>query len=143
MYNAPKTCQSLDNLRFLNYKKQVNKNKLTSASGLGLCALPPTSDSAKYQSYRSYQQIQKWLGNDNDPTSWGYIRNNYLIPVVKDKAAAPDKILKLLSCGCKKGCSDRTCVCVKARLLCSILCSGCNGRDCINVENVIESDESD
>ena len=107
------------------------------------CALPPTSDYAKYQSYRSYHQIQKCLGKDNDPTAWGYIRYIYLIPVVKDKAAAPDKILKLLSCGCKKGCSDRTCVCVKAGLLCSILCSGCNGRNCTNVENVIESDESD
>ena len=143
MYNAHKTCQSLDNMRFLIYKKQVNKNKLISASGLELCALPPTSDSAKYQSYRSYHQIQKWLDNDNDPTSWGYTRNNYLIPVVKDKAAAPDKILKLLSCGCKKGYSDRTCVCIKANLLCSILCSGCNGRDRTNVEYVIESEESD
>ena len=42
-----------------------------------------------------------------------YVRDTYLIPVVKDKAAAPDKILKLISCGCKQGCTDTTCVCVK------------------------------
>ena len=134
---------TLDDLRFINYKKQVNRKKLTSASGLELRALPPTSDSPKYQSYRSYHQVQKWLGNDNDPTVWGYVRDTYLIPVVKDKAAAPDKILKLISCGCKQGCTDKTCVCVKAGMFCTILFSGCNGRDCTNVENVIEPDETD
>ena len=72
-----------------------------------------------------------------------YVRDTYLIPVVKDKAAAPDKILKLISCGCKQGCTDKICVCVKAVMSCTILFSGCNGRDCTNVENVIEPDETD
>lgn len=138
VYNAPQTTQTLDDLRYANYKKQVNKKSLTSATGLELRALPPTSDSAKYQSYRAYYQIQKWLGNYLNPTDWGWMRNEYLIPVVKDKAAAPDKILKLISCGCKQGC-HKTCMCRKAGMFCTILCSGCNGRDCTNLENV-ESD---
>ena len=136
VYNAPSTSETLNDLRYANYKKQVNKKGLTAATGLELKALPPMSDSAKYHSYRAYNQVQKWLGNDIiSPTDWGWARSEHLIPVIKDQAAAPDKILKLISCGCKQGCS-RNCECRKAEVFCTILCSGCNGRDCENIENV-------
>ena len=137
MYNAPKSTETLDDLRFMFYKKQVNKT-LTSKTGFELKSLPPSSDSAKYHSFRVYYQIQKWLGNDQiNPTDWGWVKKEHLIPLVKDKAAAPDKILRIISCGCKHGCSDKSCVCVKAGMVCTILCSGCNGRDCNNCENVM------
>ena len=45
-------------------KKQVNKKGLTAATGLELNALPPTSYSVKYHTYRAYYQVQKWLSND-------------------------------------------------------------------------------
>ena len=133
LYNAPKKLKTLDDLRYESYKKRVRKS-LTSKTGFELKSLPPTSDSAKYHSYRAYYQIQLWLGNKQiNPTDWGWVRNEYyLVPIIKDRAAAPDKVLKLISCGCKHGCSDKSCFCVKAGLKCSILCSGCNGRDCSN-----------
>ena len=99
--------------------------------------LPPTSDAAKYHSYRAYYQVQQWLGNELPPTEWGWTRisqNENLVPVVKDKPAAPQKVLKLISCGCKQGC-NRNCKCRKAGLLCTPLCSGCNGTDCTNSEH--------
>ena len=130
------TSETLNDLRYANYKKQVNKKGFTAATGLELKALPPTSDLAKYHSYWAYYQVQKWLGNDIiSPTDWGWARSEHLIPIIKDQAAAADKILKLISCGCKQGCS-RNCKCRKAELFCTILCSGCNGRDCANIENV-------
>ena len=136
VYNAPSTFKTLNDLRYANYKKQVSKKGLTAATGFELKVLPPTSDSAKYHSYRAYYQVQKWLGNDIiNPIGWGWTRSEHLIPVIKDQAAAPDKILKLISCGCKQGCS-RNCKCRKVELFCTILCSGCNGRDCLNIENV-------
>ena len=143
IYNAPKKAETLDDLRFEFYKRRVKKT-LTSKTGFELRSLPPTSDSAKYHSYRVYYQVQLWLGNNLiDPTDWGWVRNEYLIPIVKDKAAAPDKVLKLISCGCKHGCSDKSCSCVKAGLKCTILCSGCNGRDCSNCEHFSEPEETD
>ena len=133
VYNAPSTSETLNDLKYVNYKNQVNKKGLIAATGLELKALPPTSDSAKYHSYRAYYQVQKWLGNDIiSPTDWGWARSEHLIPVIKDQAAAPDKILKLISCGYKQGCS-RNCKCRKAELFCTILCSGCNDRDCTNI----------
>ena len=143
LYKAPVTCKTLDDLRFWRYKKQVNEKKLTSASGLELRTLPPTSDAAKYHCYRAYLQVQQWLGINMDPTEWGYMRDSYLVPIIKDKPAAPDKVLRLISCGCKQGCTDKTCVCVKAGMFCTILCSSCNGRDCANIEHVHEYDDRD
>ena len=148
MYNSPKKVKTLDDLRFEFYKKRIKKT-LTSKTGVELRSLPPTSDSAKYHSYRAYYQIQLWLGNKQiDPTDWGWVRNGYLVPIVKDREAAPDKVLRLISCGCKQGCSvgsaskKSKCSCVNAGLKCTILCSGCNGRDCDNCDHFIESEET-
>ena len=62
MYNSPQKVKTLDDLRFEFYKKRMKKT-LTSRTGVELRSLPPTSDSAKYHSYRAYYQIQLWLGN--------------------------------------------------------------------------------
>ena len=135
MYNAPDTINSLDDLRYVYYKKQVLAKNIETGSGFDLRALPPTSDAAKYHSYRAYLQVQQWLGNtDILPTDWGWNRSaqtDHLVPISKDYAAAPEKVLKMISCGCKQGCR-RNCRCVKAGLLCTVLCSGCNGLECAN-----------
>jgi len=141
-YTAPATVDSLDELRYVRYKKQVAKKSLTAGTGFDLKSLPPTTDAAKYHSYRAYFQVLKWLGNtDVSPTDWGWTtdaQSGHLVPIVKDQAAAPDKVLKMISCGCKQGC-NRSCKCKKAGLLCTILCSGGNGTDCSNCGR----DESD
>ena len=140
IYNSPLTITSLDDLRYDNYKKQLLTKNLESQSGFDLRALPPTSDVCKYHSYRAYLQVQQWLGNkDISPADWGWVRctpMGYLIPVIKDNAAAPERVLKSISCGCKQGC-NRNCKCRKAGLLCTPLCSACNGIDCSNGPNSV------
>ena len=142
IYSAAANIESLDHLRFVKYKKQVAGKSLTAGTGFDLRSLPPTSDAAKYHSYRTYLEVQKCLGNDNiSPLEWGWTKDSqsgHLVPVVKDQAAAPDKVLRMISCGCKYGCNTR-CKCKNAGLLCTILCSGCNGTACSNCDR----DETD
>ena len=77
-YNAPKKAETLDDLRFEFYKRRVKKT-LTSKTGFELRSLPPTSDSAKYHSYRVYYQVQLWHRNNLiEPTDWGGLEINTL-----------------------------------------------------------------
>ena len=59
IYSAPSNIESLDDLRFVKYKDQIKGLSLTAASGFDLRTLPPTSDTAKYHSYRAYYEVQK------------------------------------------------------------------------------------
>ena len=34
--------------------------------------LPPTSDAARFHSYKVYLQVQAWLGEEMEPTWWGW-----------------------------------------------------------------------
>ena len=135
IYSAPASVKSLDDLRYIRYKQQVAKKSLTAGTGFDLKSLPPTCDAGKYHSFRTYYQVQKYLGNTEIcPLEWGWTRDEksgHLIPIVKDQAAAPEKVLVMISCGCKQGCSWN-CKCKNAGLECTVLCSGCNGRDCLN-----------
>ena len=65
--------------------------------------MPPTSDAAKYHSFRVYYQTQVWLGNiDIRAEEWGWNRNGkHLIPCTMDKIPAPDTLLKVIRCKCK------------------------------------------
>jgi hypothetical protein len=89
-------------------------------------------------------QVQKMLKLDKDPTEWGWIRSQRgLSPLKTMKDPAPASILKLISCGCKKGCGN-ACGCRKAGLKCSILCGFCIGQSCENVPDItVESDNDD
>ena len=51
-------------------------------------------------------------------------------------AAAPSRILDLISCRCKINCSTKKCSCKKAVLPCSTLCKTCKGTDCENATPV-------
>lgn len=51
---------------------------------------------------------------------------------------APQNILDVILCGCKKGC-DRACSCRKAGLLCTQSCKYCLGLNCNNSSNYISS----
>ena len=143
LYGADESTQSLDEHRYAMYNKQITKKSITSINGFELKALPPTSDAAKYHSYRAYLQVQQWKGNtDIRPTDWGWSTSEtadttVLVPTIKDKPDAPDRVLKMVSCGCKKGCEKR-CRCRKAGLLCTSICSGCSGLSCNNSEYDVE-----
>jgi len=139
LYGANGSDDSLNKLRYTFYCKQLAKKCLTSQEGFQLQKLPPTSDAAKYHSYRAYLQVQQWQGNpDIIPTDWGWCFNDGKIsPIIMDSEVAPGRILKLISCGCKQGCRKR-CKCRSNGLKCTNLCSGCNGTSCSNSDTDID-----
>ncbi|GBM99353.1 hypothetical protein AVEN_124420-1 [Araneus ventricosus] len=68
-------------------------------------------------------QIQKWLGHEKNPLEWGWVPTRFgLSPRKMERDAAPESLLKIISCNCKKGCKN-ACGCRKADLICSSLCT--------------------
>ena len=127
-------CTSLDKYRYILYMKQVSRKSLTS-DGFKLECLPPTSAAAKYHSYRTYFALQQWLGNDEvTATDWGWeFKDGMLHPIGTDQPVAPERVLRIVSCGCKVSCSNSRCKCRKAGLFCTPMCSTCIGQTCRNV----------
>ncbi|GFX61259.1 uncharacterized protein TNCV_3407331 [Trichonephila clavipes] len=69
-----------------------------------LSSLPPTTYAAFEHLKRVYLQIQIWLGNDVDIDNWGWKHfSNMLIPITMNQLPAPDHLLQILFCNCKKG----------------------------------------
>ena len=60
------------------------------------------------------------------------------MPIKSEKSYAPEKLIKIVYCACKQGCT-RQCSCVKAGLPCSAMCTGCTGT-CTNCEEPLEED---
>jgi len=123
--------QGLDNLRVQKFTEKVAK----SLTFVDPKILPPTSGSAKYHSYRVYLQIQEWKGGDEklNPVEWGWkLDDNCLKPLTMDKVPAPESLLKVVRCTCKKGCKSSICSCKKVGLMCSIACNTCKGVSCEN-----------
>ncbi|GBP81988.1 hypothetical protein EVAR_62864_1 [Eumeta japonica] len=57
--------------------------------------------------------------------------------------SAPESLLKLVSCKCKKGC-QKACECRKIGLKCSVICTNCSGGACDNSQNPShDSDEEE
>ncbi|KAJ8871844.1 hypothetical protein PR048_028184 [Dryococelus australis] len=83
------------------------------------------------------------LYNDLDPCDWGWkLIGNTLQPVATTLPPAPTKLLHLVSCRCKTSCIS--CEYKRANLLCSAMCSQCEGRSCQNTpEFAIEHDDND
>lgn len=80
------------------------------------------------------------LGRKLDPTQFGWrILGDRLTPIPSKLGAAPDSLLKLIRCGCTKGCTIN-CECRRAGLPCRLLCTGCQGQ-CSNAESVDLEDE--
>lgn len=140
LYGAKTNVSTLNEQRYVMYCQQLVQKRLTSPEGFQLQVLPPTSDAAKYHSYRTYLQVQQWLGNETIvPTDWGWcLSDGKLKPVEMDAEVAPACVLRLISCGCKTGCHTK-CTCRNNGLKCSSLCSRCGGNNCSNCE--IDSDE--
>ena len=100
-------------------------------------SLPPTCDAARYHSYRAYHQVQTWLGNDLDPTKWGWllhkVQNSAKLKTVKmQRDPAPASLLKLVKCNCYGKCDKNTCSCRKNGLVCTLACGHCKGITCTN-----------
>ncbi|GFY75699.1 uncharacterized protein TNIN_370461 [Trichonephila inaurata madagascariensis] len=133
VYNAPKSENSIDNLRYTQFIRSTKLNKPVQLSNL-----PPTSVAAHQHINRVYYQVQSWLENDLKPQEWGWIlRNEFLEPITTVLSPSPDELLNTIYCNCKNGCGSR-CECKKSGLQCSSACQ-CNGQACFNASRY-ESD---
>ena len=125
LYGARKIL-SLNKFRYISYNRAICKSTLSSS--LKPESLPPTSAAAKQHSYRTLHTVQQWLGNNFNPTEWGWaLTDDILVPVGTDQPVAPECLLNMVSCGCKAGCG-RACSCRKLGLHCSQMCSHCLGQ---------------
>ena len=130
VYNSGSDCESLDELR----KKKFQGKVIKSLKSVEVKDLPPTSDAARYHSFRVYYQTQVWLGNSKiKPDNWGWkINGKSLIPCTMDNSPAPDALLTVIRCRCKGFCDTQHCSCKKHGLYCTDLCEECQDGACIN-----------
>ncbi|GFT36233.1 uncharacterized protein TNCV_4778601 [Trichonephila clavipes] len=106
-----------------------------------LSSLPPTTDAAFEHLKRVYLKIQIWLGSDVDIDIWGWKQFiNMLIPMAMNQLPAPDHLLQILFCNCKKGCAA-ACVCRKSGLYYSVSCLQCSENSCCNTPSIIQINE--
>ena len=103
--------------------------------------LPPTLDALKQHVLRAHIQASVWGQADIaqqefiDPLLNGYYRDKdeMLKPVTTNSLPAPEAIIEMVRCQCKKDCSSRRCSCKSNDLTCTELCL-CN-TDCQNDED--------
>lgn len=120
MYGDKSGKLSLNEYRCNVFKQSLLKEKSK------LDSLPPTEDSVKWHSFRVYLQIQKWFGNDLNPSEWEWeFKNEFFECIRSQQEPAPESILKIIPCGCIGDCSSARCTCNKADIKCSILCKTC------------------
>uniref|UniRef100_A0A8D8YJ99 Uncharacterized protein n=1 Tax=Cacopsylla melanoneura TaxID=428564 RepID=A0A8D8YJ99_9HEMI len=97
LYGGEHGTPSLDSLRYQLFIKSVVK-----PSQFQLSRLPPTTDAAINHAHRVYLQMQTWLGNALVPTAWGWtLTRTGIAPITTNRSAAPDSILKMISCSRK------------------------------------------
>ena len=140
LYGAPGKIKDLNTLRFNSFIKGTAKK-----TSVLLSSLPPTADAAFEHLKRVYLQIQIWLGNldikNADIKNWGWkYFNNMLIPITINQLPAPDTLLQMLFCNCKKGC-EAACGCRKSGLYCSVACLQCSENSCFNTPPIIQISE--
>lgn len=140
LYKAA-TATTLNRQRYISYNNKLKSAK--ASSKFTLETLPPTSAAARQHSFRAYHAVQQSQGNHLNPLEWGWVTDDDgdLIPVYTDTQVAPDRLLKMISCGCKTGCANQQCSCFKLGIHCSVMCSTCNGQICKNIP--IQSPETD
>ena len=147
LYGAPKMIVSLDDLRYKRFQKASKKSL---QSEVNMATLPPTSSASKQHSFRVYYQIQQWLlpatyefTDVINASKWGWERKNGMLsPIGSLKHVAPDELLKMMACGCKKGCG-KACSCRKTGLKCSALCEICSGLSCTNSADIMHEPDDE
>ena len=86
-----------------------------------------------------------------NPQEWGWkLDEEKFMPIMTDKAPAPDKLLNMIRCNCqvtsKNPCGGHTqCSCRKNGLKCVAACGDCRGMECQNCDTVelASDDESE
>ena len=122
---------TLNQMRAARYTEK----SLAAASVITAESLPPTRDAADLHSLRAYLQVQQWLGNELDPSRYGFcLTKGMFLPVNMSQQVAPEFLLDGIFCKCKGSCDTRSCKCHKAQLFCNKNCGVCEGRVCNNKE---------
>ncbi|KAJ8678207.1 hypothetical protein QAD02_013994 [Eretmocerus hayati] len=134
IYDPGSDSTDLDEMRYRFFRAKTTK------LSFGLEHLPPSNKAAKQHILRAYFQVQLWIGNDTiKATDFGWFesvtssRVRCLKPLyVEDNILIPPKLMEQISCGCKKGCSNKKCSCVRVGMPCTDLCKSCHGTNCEN-----------
>ena len=96
---------NLNNIRYDAFCKKIS----TSSKAVLPENLPPTSDAARFHSFRVFHQVQRWKGVLLPVLDWGWIiKGNFLLPKRMSQAPAPTELLKLIKCNCKSGCAPNS-----------------------------------
>ena len=92
--------------------------------------LPPTQGALRPAVLRAHYQAMVWNNDvvaDPDmpsPENYGWEKNdNRWLPVITKLPPAPEAIIQLVKCGCKKQCVSNRCQCRRNGLPCTDLCS--------------------
>ena len=114
--------------------------------------LPPTHGALVAKIMRAHYQAMVWW-HDNVPqpeipvpTEYGWKEeNDELLPVPSKEKPAPDAILQLVKCGCKKSsCMSSLCSCVQNNLVSTEMCfCGADDDICQITELCLQTYESD
>lgn len=136
-FGAPAKESSLNTYRYHSFLKSVTNIKPD------LSSLPPSEVATKEHSFRTFHQVQLWLGNQLPPELWGWEHKaSNLVPVKTKDTAAPKEILDLVFCRCTTDCSSARCGCKKMAIQCSPLCQNCHGK-CFNGVPVLMHDDEE
>ena len=116
--------------------------------------MPPTTEAFEQNVYRAHFQVSQWYSAlSGDPPHLSVLNygwevddaNKCLIPrnVAEGVPYAPEKILKLVKCGCisQRPCKGANCGCTGHQLPCTIFCACGGGRDSLNPFNTKIIDE--
>lgn len=129
----------LEQMRYDSFIKATTKNK-----AVKLSSLVPTVGALNEHIKRVYLQTQLWLGNKNiNPLDWGWINiEGVLNPIKTPNPPAPEELLKMIFCNCKKGCGS-ACGCRKVGLFCNSTCRTCSGDNCLNSAPIMDQEEDE
>ena len=117
--------KSQQSINALRYEKFWMKSA-TSTIVVQHSSIPPTSAAANYHGLRVYRQVKGWLDVELPPEDWGWkFSAGKLLPIMTDLQPTPQKLLELVRCSCRSGCSNMRCSCKKHGMPCSTTCSEC------------------
>ena len=135
--------RSSDSLAALRYSL-FTKKLIPAVSFVPPERLPPTQSSTRYHCLRVYYQIIVWTGNASgmNVKDWGWkVKSNKMVPIMTNKLAAPDALLKMVHCNCSTACRTLRCSCRGYGLPCSSVCGSCQIQNCENLHNQSSMEE--
>lgn len=131
----PSNVKDLESLRWYMFSKYQHESS----------NLPPTSAALKMKILRSHLVAKIWSQSHlsqidvPDPTKhgWNRLEDGSLKPITTTLPPAPEAVIEMSLCRCKKSCDSKRCTCVKSGLVCTEMCF------CVNCENQNEENDSD